>query len=78
MRLFPQPVTEELNVFMEGMMEGDRNYNIYAVSGEEIRRGRLSTTGKLGYFRIPVSDLLQGVYLITIGGAETASRFVKL
>lgn len=69
-QIYPNPVEDMLNVVN---VSSDATYEIFNTPGQ------LVSTGKIGDGRINVSNLLKGVYFITINGKDinNKTKFVK-
>lgn len=78
-KLFPNPVSEELFLDLPEGLAGSTVISIYTLTGKEIRRNAMQTFAN-DRVSMDVSDLSEGLYLIRIETAEfsLSKQFVKL
>ncbi len=71
--IYPNPVTDELNIQLESMVNGD--YKILTITGAEVQHGLINN----GFAKIDVSNINSGMYLISItsDGLQTTVKFKK-
>ena len=74
-RLFPNPVRNELNMEIRGMKKGNYNLSIQNSAGIIINQSRKSFRGT-NILRIDVGNLSPGLYLISID-ERIAGKFIK-
>ncbi len=74
--LFPNPVSEVLNLQLSNAVNSDLNYRIYSIDGKVVQSGLLD----LAYNKIQVNGLDEGLYLIEFvngSGVKQTSKFMK-
>ncbi len=78
-RLYPNPVTDLLNVEVKKDNVQQINWSVYSMSGNMIKDGETSIDG--GKVHIPVKDLSRGIYIFKIlepNGKLTSFKILKI
>lgn len=77
--LFPNPVLEQLTVQFEASQVSDLNISIVDLNGRILYQNNTTTSLGIQNINIPVTQLSEGVYLLSIQSKEgiTSRRFVK-
>ena len=79
LKLFPNPVLNELNVELPATVEGSLSYEVLSIEGRSVQNGELQNHGSLNKYTINAESLDSGYYLLKIKSKNQSfiSKFIK-
>lgn len=76
-KLYPNPVQDQLLVEFPVLIQEDLNYTIFNLTGQQIQQGRLIANRAVGY--IPIEgNMPNGMYILKVEGVPTSFRFSRI